>query len=180
MERYHDTEWGTPQWNDKKLFEALLLDSFQAGLSWAIILAKREGFKHAFDNYNAKKIAQYGRGEKKELLNNTAIIRNRLKIEAAIANAKVFLAIQKEYGSFAAYIWKFAKNTPIQNKWRKFQNIPAQTELSQKISKDMKERGFKFVGPTTIYAFMQGVGMVNDHLVSCFRHKELTETENKV
>ena len=180
MTAYHDTEWGTPQWNDRKLLEALILDTFQAGLSWAIILSKRKGFLYAFDNYNAKKIAQYNKKEKERLLNNRDIVRNRLKIEATIENAKAFLTTQKEFGSFAGYIWQPVNHTPIQNNWRKLQNIPTQTELSLIISKDMKERGFRFVGPTTIYAFMQGVGMVNDHLVSCFRHQELTKDINRV
>lgn len=178
MIKYHDTEWGTPQKRDIKLFEALVLDSFQAGLSWSTILNKRKNFKKSFDNYNIKKIARYNRGEVARLLLDKGIVRNRLKIQATIENAKAVILVKKEFGSFSNYMWKFVGDRAIQNSRKKLGNIPATTELSETISKDMKKRGFRFVGPTTIYALMQGVGMVNDHLVNCFRHKELID-ENR-
>lgn len=177
MIKYHDTEWGTPQKKDIKLFEALILDSFQAGLSWATILNKRKNFKKAFDNYNIQKIARYNRGEVARLLLDKGIVRNRLKIQATIENAKATISVKKEFGSFSNYIWQFVGDSAIQNSIKKMGDIPAKTELSEKISKDMKERGFRFVGPTTTYAFMQGVGMVNDHIVDCFRYKELLDKD---
>lgn len=172
MTKYHDTEWGTPQKGDIRLFEALVLDSFQAGLSWATILNKRKNFKKAFDNYNIQKIAKYNRGEVTRLLLDKGIVRNRLKIQATIENAKAAILVKKELGSFSNYIWYFVGDRAIQNSWKKMGDIPNKTKLSETISKDMKERGFRFVGPTTVYAFMQGVGMVNDHVVDCFRYKE--------
>ena len=165
---YHDTEWGRPLYDDKKLFEFLVLDTFQPGLSWAIILSKRKNFQKVFNNYNLSIISNYDRGEVNRLLQNKGIIRNKLKILAAIANAKAVLAVKKEFGSYSNYLWSFVKKRPIQNTYKREGDIPAQTELSHTISKDMKERGFAFVGPTTIYAYMQGIGMVNDHVVSCF------------
>lgn len=180
MTKYHDTEWGIPQKGDIRLFEALVLDLFQAGLSWATILNKRKNFKKAFDNYNIQKIAKYNRGEVTRLLLDKGIVRNRLKIQATIENAKATILVKKELGSFSNYIWHFVGDRAIQNSWEKMGDIPYKTKLSETISKDMKERGFRFVGPTTIYAFMQGVGMVNDHVVDCFRYKELTKTKKKV
>ena len=173
MRTYHDTEWGTPLHDDQKLFEALVLDGFQAGLSWSTILNKRDNFRKAFDNFEYKKIAKYSSNKIKALLSDQSIIRNRLKINAAITNAKAFLSIQKDFGSFDHYIWKFVDNKPIQNNFESFDQMPANTDLSIEISKDLKKRGFKFIGPTIIYAFMQGVGMVNDHLIKCFRYAEL-------
>ena len=173
MRTYHDTEWGTPLHDDQKLFEALVLDGFQAGLSWSTILNKRDNFRKAFDNFDYKKITKYSSNKINALLSDQSIIRNRLKINAAITNAKAFLAIQKEFGSFDQYIWKFVDNKPIQNNFESFDQMPAKTDLSIEISKDLKKRGFKFIGPTIIYAFMQGVGMVNDHLIKCFRYAEL-------
>jgi len=173
MRKYHDKEWGKPQHNDKILFEYLILDSFQAGLSWLTIIKKRKNFKKAFDNFNVKKVAKYGKRDFNCLMKDAGIIRNRLKINAAIINAQKFIEIQKEFGSFSKYIWKFVKNKPIKNKHKHMSTLRAHTSLSDKISKDLKERGFKFVGTTIIYAFMQGMGMVNDHTVDCFRYKEV-------
>ncbi len=170
---YHDTEWGVPLHDDDKLFEFLVLDTFQAGLSWSTILAKRENFRKAFDGFDAKKIAHYDESKVKSLLQDKGIVRNQLKIRAAINNAKLFLDIQKEYGSFDKYIWQFVNNKPIINSWEKTEDIPASTPESDAMSSDMKKRGFKFVGTTICYAFMQAAGMVNDHLVSCFRYKEV-------
>ena len=173
MIEYHDTEWGKPLFSDKKLFEALVLDCFQPGLSWAVILSKRDNFRKAFDNFQAEKIAKYGKGKKRILLKDSGIVRNRLKIEAAIGNAKAFLETRKEHKTFAKYFWGFVNEKPIQNSWKRIENIPKKTKLSETISFDMKKRGFRFVGSTTIYAYMQGVGMVNDHIAACFRHKEV-------
>jgi len=173
MHDYHDKEWGVPIHNDKKLFEFLILESFQAGLSWAIVLKKRENFRKAFANFNPKKISEFGDEKEKELLNDAGIIRNRLKISAAINNAKRFLKIKKDFGSFDKYIWSFVNHKPIQNNFKDIKKIPAKTEISDKMSKDMGERGFKFRGSTICYAFMQAVGMVNDHEVDCFRYKSL-------
>jgi len=174
MRAYHDTEWGTPCRNDRVLFEYILLDSFQAGLSWDIILTKRENFGKAFSDFDPAKIARYGKIKISALLKDTGIVRNRGKIEAAAANAKTFLAIQKKFGSFARYLGGMIdnKNRPVQNKWRREEDIPARTEAGDVIAKDLKKRGFKFFGPTTTYAFLQGAGLVNDHIVSCFRYKE--------
>ena len=169
---YHDTEWGRPLYDDKKLLEFLVLDTFQPGLSWAIILSKRKNFRKAFNNYNLSKISNYGRGEVNRLLQNKGIVRNKLKILATIANANAVLAVKKESGSFSNYLWEFVKKKPIQNTYKRVGDIPSQTELSHIISKDMKKRGFRFVGPTTIYAYMQGIGMLNDHLLSCFLRKK--------
>ena len=171
MRLYHDTEWGRPEHNDQKLFEFLVLDTFQAGLSWSIILSKRKNFKKAFNNYNLSKIANYGRGEVNQLLKDTGIVRNKLKILATIENAKAVLAVQKEFGSYDKYLWSFQNGKHQQNAYKRVGNIPAYTDKSEEISKDMKKRGFRFVGPTTIYAYMQGVGIVNDHLTSCFLYK---------
>ncbi len=170
---YHDKEWGVPVYNDNVLFEFLLLESFQAGLSWITILRKRENFKKAFDNFDYKKIALYDEQKKNELQNDAGIIRNKLKIKAAIGNAIAFQEIQKEFGSFSNYYWKFSNGKPIQNHWKTTKKVPAFTILSDTISKDLKKRGFKFVGSTIVYAFMQATGMVNDHVISCFKHAEL-------
>lgn len=171
---YHDNEWGTPLFDDKLLFEFLCLEGAQAGLSWVTILKKRENYRKAFDQFDAQKIALYNDTKVEELMQNTGIIRNRLKINAFITNAKIFLEIQQEYGSFKDYIWNFADNgTSLQNSWKTMSELPAETPLSQIMSKTLKKSGFKFIGPTICYAFMQATGMVNDHTTDCFRHKEL-------
>lgn len=171
--KYHDKEWGTPIHDDKKHFEFLVLESFQAGLSWLTILKKRENFKKAFDGFDPKKVARYNEKKIKKLLKDPGIIRNRRKIEAAINNAKRFLEVQNEFGSFDKYIWGFTDFKSKINSWKRMSQIPATTKLSDEISKDLKNRGFKFVGSTTIYAHMQAIGLVNDHIVSCFRYNEL-------
>jgi DNA-3-methyladenine glycosylase I len=167
---YHDTEWGVPLHDDRKLFEFLVLDAFQAGLSWAIVLKKREGFRKAFSNFDPRRVAKYDARKVKSLLADAGIIRNRLKIEATIANARAFLAVQREYGSFDRYIWQFTGGKTKQNRLRTLKQIPAHSAESDAMSRDLKERGFRFVGSTICYAFMQAAGMVNDHLVGCFRH----------
>jgi len=171
--KYHDEEWGVPTFNDEKQFEFLVLESAQAGLNWLTILRKRENYRKAYDGFNAEKIAAYNSEKVEELLNNPGIIRYRKKIEASINNAKQFLVIQKEFGSFCNYIWGFVDGKPIVNNYKELSEVPGKTELSERISKDLKSRGFKFLGPTIIYAHMQAVGLVNDHLESCFRHKEV-------
>jgi DNA-3-methyladenine glycosylase I len=173
MMKYHDIEWGVPLHNDKKLFEFLILEGFQAGLSWRTILHKRENFRKAFDNFDYNKVAKYDKRKINSLLKDAGIIRNKLKIEGAVANAKAFLLVRKEFGSFDKYIWGFVDGKPIQNNFKSLKDIPAKTKLSDKISDDLRKRGFKFVGSTIVYAHMQATGMVNDHLVSCYRHKEL-------
>jgi len=170
---YHDREWGVPVHDDRKLFESLVLDSMQAGLSWWIILKKRENFRKAFDDFDPQKVAEYDQKKIQSLLADEGIIRNRLKIEAAIQNAKAFLAVQKKFGSFDAYIWQFVGGKPRVNTWKKDKEIPAKTLESDALSKDLIDRGFKFVGSTICYAMMQAVGMVNDHTVDCFRYREL-------
>lgn len=165
---YHDNEWGNPVYDDETLFEFLLLESFQAGLSWITILKKRENFRKAFDDFNYKKIANYNEKKFDELIVNEGIIRNKLKIRAAITNAQLFQEIQKEFGSFSKYIWSFVDGKPIVNKFQTREEVPATTEISDTISKALKKRGFKFVGSTIIYAFMQATGMVNDHTTDCF------------
>jgi len=173
MIKYHDKEWGLPVHNDRKLFEFLILEGFQAGLSWRTILYKRENFRKAFDRFDFNKIAKYDRRKINSLLKNEGIIRNRLKIEAAITNAKAFLKVRKEFGTFNKYIWSFVNNKPIQNKFKSLKQLPARTELSDKISEDLKKRGFKFVGSTIVYAHIQATGMVNDHIINCYRHEEI-------
>ena len=173
MMRYHDTEWGVPLHDDRKLFEFLVLDAFQAGLSWAIVLKKREAFRKAFSNFDPRKVAKYGGNKVNALLADAGIIRNRLKIEATIANARAFLAVQREFGSFDRYIWQFTGGRTKINRCRTLRQIPCRSAESDAMSKDLKERGFRFVGSTICYAFMQAAGMVNDHLVSCFRHGEV-------
>src|SRR5579872_3408575 len=170
---YHDTEWGVPQHDDRALFELLILEGAQAGLSWSTILNKREGYRRAFDNFEARRIARYDARKIEQLLANPEIVRNRLKIAAAVQNAKAFLAVQKEFGSFDAYIWRFVGNRPIQNARRSLSEVQARTTESDAMSKDLKRRGFKFVGSTICYAFMQATGMVNDHVVGCFRRNEV-------
>ncbi len=172
MKGYHDKEWGTPVHNDRLLFEFLILEGIQAGLSWNIVLQKRENYRKAFDNFDYTNIANYGEEKIEELLQNKGIIRNRRKIQATITNAKAFVEMQKEFGSFDGYIWGFI-DKPIQNAWKSLEEIPAKTEISETISKDLKKRGFKFIGPTIVYAFMQAIGMVNDHTIDCFRYTEL-------
>jgi DNA-3-methyladenine glycosylase I len=173
MIEYHDTEWGVPLHDDRKLYEFLVLDGAQAGLSWTTILNKRENYRQAFDNFEFEKIAKYDEQKIQQLVQNPGIIRNRLKIQAFITNAKGVIHIRKEFGSFDQYLWAFAEKGPIDNALKSFADMPTQSPLSEKISKDLKRRGFKFVGPTIIYAFMQAIGMVNDHLVHCFRYAEL-------
>lgn len=170
---YHDTEWGVPVYDDAKLFEFLILETFQAGLSWITILKKRENFRAAFDNFDYKKITNYKEDKFDELINNAGIIRNKLKIRATISNATTFMEVQKEFGSFSKYIWGFVNGVPIKNKAIALSDVPATTELSDAISKDLKKRGFKFVGSTVIYAHMQATGMVNDHVEDCFRYTEV-------
>ena len=173
---YHDTEWGVPIHDDRLLFEFLILEGAQAGLSWSTILNKRENYRKAFDNFNALKIARYDQKKIKALLNDAGIVRNRLKINAAVQNAKSMLAVQKEFGSFDKYVWSFVGGKPIQNRPKTFTDVPARTPESDAMSKDLLKRGFKFVGSTICYAFMQAVGMVNDHTVDCFRCRELTKS----
>jgi DNA-3-methyladenine glycosylase I len=173
MTAYHDYEWGTPVHDDRRLFEALVLDGMQAGLSWKTILDKRENFRAAFDNFDPEKIARYTPARIEKLLANPGIIRNRRKIEAAIANAKACLAVRKEFGSFDAYLWNFVGGKQIDNGLTSLKQMPAESEESRRMSADLKKRGFRFVGPTICYAFMQAVGMVNDHLVTCFRHRQV-------
>jgi DNA-3-methyladenine glycosylase I len=170
---YHDHEWGVEIHDDRTLFEFLVLEGAQAGLSWSTILRKREGYRKAFDNFDARKISKYSENTVSRLLTNSEIIRNRLKINAAITNARAFLQVQKEFGSFDRYIWQFIHGKPVQNSWRKMTDIPSITPGSDAMSKDLQKRGFKFIGPTICYAFMQAVGMVNDHVVDCFRYREL-------
>ena len=172
--RYHDTEWGVPVHDDRLQFELLILEGAQAGLSWHIVLKKRENYRAAFDNFDAEKVARYGDKQIAELLGNAGIIRNRLKIHSAIQNAKAFLKAQAEFGSFDAYLWRFVDGKPIINHCKSMREVPARTALSDAMSKDLRQRGFKFVGSTICYAHMQAIGMVNDHLVTCFRHKELS------
>lgn len=170
---YHDKEWGVPVHDDRLLFEFLILEGAQAGLSWHTVLKKRENYRAAFDNFQAEKIARYGDKKIAALLDNAGIIRNRLKIHAAIQNARAFLTVQEEFGSFDAYLWRFVDGKPIINHRRSMKQVPARTKISDAMSKDLLKRGFKFVGSTICYANMQAVGMVNDHLVTCFRHREL-------
>ncbi|MBN2485003.1 MAG: DNA-3-methyladenine glycosylase I [Bacteroidales bacterium] len=170
---YHDKEWGKPVYDDQTIFEFLVLETFQAGLSWLTILKKRENFRLAFDNFDYRKIAAYDNEKLLALMGNAGIVRNRLKIEAAVTNAGAFMKIQEEFGTFSKYIWGFIGGKPIVNYYASIKEIPARTELSDKISIDLKKRGFKFTGSTVVYAHMQATGMVNDHMVHCFRHKEL-------
>jgi DNA-3-methyladenine glycosylase I len=170
-EEYHDNEWGVPVHNDRTHFEFLILEGAQAGLSWLTILKRREGYRKAFANFDPKKVAAYGESHIAKLLMDEGIIRNKLKIASAINNAKLFLEIQKEFGSFDHYIWQFVGGKPIQNHWQSIKEIPSETDESRALSKDLKKRGFNFVGPTVMYAHMQATGLVNDHTIDCFRYK---------
>ncbi len=168
--KYHDEEWGVPIHDDRKLFEFLILEGFQAGLSWITILRKRDNFRKAFDNFDADKIARYGKRKINSLLKDEGIIRNKLKVEAAVTNARAFLKVQEEFGSFDKYIWQFVNHKPVKNKFKSLKEVPASTEISDIMSKDLKKRGFKFVGTTICYAHMQATGMVNDHIITCWKH----------
>ena len=176
--QYHDKEWGVPVYSDRKLFEMILLEGAQAGLSWITILKKRENYRKAFDNFGAETIAKYNRRKVERLLKDEGIVRNRLKVEAFVHNAEAFLAVRREFGSFGRYIWRFVGGAPKLNARRALKDIPATTPESDAMSKDLKARGFKFVGSTICYAFMQAVGMVNDHTTDCFRHRELASIDN--
>lgn len=171
--RYHDREWGVPVHSDRKLFEFLILEGAQAGLSWSTILKKRPNYRKVYDNFDARKIARYNATKVRRLLKDPGIVRNRLKIRASILNAKAFLEIQKEFGRFDRYIWQFTGGKPVQNRRRNLRQVPARTRKSDAMSQDLKRRGFKFIGSTICYAFMQAVGMVNDHTLNCFRHRQL-------
>lgn len=170
---YHDEEWGVPVHDDRTLFEFLILEGAQAGLSWSTILKKRENYRRAFDNFDPQKVAAYDEDKIAALLEDAGIVRNRLKVRSAVQNAQAFLRVQEEFGSFDAYVWQFVGGKPIQNSWKTLGEIPAETEESRALSKDLKKRGFNFVGPTIIYAFMQAVGMVNDHLLHCFCYEKV-------
>jgi DNA-3-methyladenine glycosylase I len=171
--RYHDEEWGVPVHDDRLLFEFIILEGAQAGLSWRTVLNKRNNYRAAFDNFDAEKIARYNEAKVAKLLNNEGIIRNKLKVRSAVLNAKAFLKVRDEFGSFDRYMWRFVDGRPIINHLKSMKDIPAKTKISDALSKDLLQRGFKFVGSTICYAHMQAIGMVNDHLVTCFRHKEL-------
>ena len=171
--RYHDEEWGVPVHDDKKQFEFLILEGAQAGLSWSTILKKREGYRKAFADFDVEKVARFDENKIQKLLQNPEIVRNKLKVRSAVTNAQKFIEIQEELGSFDRYIWSFVDGEPVHNSWKTMKEVPATTENSDKLAKDLKKRGFKFVGSTIIYAHMQAVGMVNDHLISCFRHEEI-------
>ena len=173
MVAYHDEEWGVPLHDDRRLFEFLVLDAFQAGLSWSTILNKRENFRKALDDFDPARIARYNERKMEQLLSDSGIVRNRLKITATIGNAKAFLDVRDEFGSFDAFIWQFVANRPKQNKWKTLRQIPAKTKESDALSRVLKQRGFKFVGSTICYAFMQAAGMVNDHVVGCFRYQDI-------
>ena len=170
---YHDKEWGVPVWDDQTQFEFLILEGAQAGLSWMTVLKKRENYRRAFEGFDPQKVARYNKAKIRKLLGDAGIIRNRLKIESAVSNAKAYLKVQEEFGSFAAYSWRFVDGEPIINRWKTLKQMPATSSISEAFSKDLKQRGFRFVGPTIIYAHMQAVGMVNDHTTDCFRYREL-------
>ena len=170
---YHDEEWGAPLHDDRRLFEMLVLEGAQAGLSWLTILRRREAYRDAFDRFDPRAVARYGPRDVERLLADGGIVRNRRKIDSAVNNARAFLAVQEEFGSFDRYVWRFVDGRPIQNAWTKLQEVPAQTPVSGALSKDLRSRGFTFVGPTICYAHMQATGMVNDHLVGCFRHRDV-------
>ena len=179
LSQYHDTEWGVPLHNDRLLFEFLILEGAQAGLSWNTILQKREAFREAFDHFDAARIAKYNQRKVQQLLQNAGIIRNRLKIHSTISNAQAFLNIQKEVGSFDEYIWQFVKDRPIHNRWKSLKDVPAHTAESDAMSKDLKRRGFSFVGTTICYALMQATGMVNDHTTDCFRYRAINKLRSR-
>jgi DNA-3-methyladenine glycosylase I len=172
---YHDQEWGVPVHDDRHLFEMLILEGAQAGLSWSTILHKRDNYRLAFDNFEPGRVADYDQAKIEALMGNAGIVRNRRKIEAAVQNARAFLAVQQEFGSFDAYVWRFVGGQPLQNRWASLSELPAQTAASEAMSKDLRRRGFNFVGPTICYAFMQATGLVNDHVVDCFRHVEVAQ-----
>ena len=175
--RYHDEEWGVPVRDDRRLFEYLTLEGAQAGLSWSTILAKRENYRRAFARFDPAKVARFGPRDARRLMRDAGIVRNRLKIESTISNARAFLAVRRESGTFDAYLWAFVNGRPLQNSRRSMKDVPARTDVSDAISKDLKRRGFRFVGSTIVYAFMQAVGMVNDHLVNCYRHAPLASAK---
>lgn len=177
--RYHDEEWGVPVYDDQTQFEFLILEGAQAGLSWSTILKKREGYRYAFAGFDFEKVARFDEEKIRKLSNNPEIVRNKLKIRSAVNNAKRFLEIREAFGSFSSYIWSFVEGKPINNKWKSLDKVPAHTETSDKIAKDLKKRGFKFVGSTIIYAHLQATGLVNDHLTSCFRHEEIARLHHK-
>jgi len=176
--QYHDEEWGVPVHDDRTQFEFLVLESAQAGLSWSTILKKREGYRNAFADFNVSKVARFDEQKIQELLRDPEIVRNELKIRSAVSNARHFIEIKEEFGSFNDYIWSFVNGSPIQNRWETMDEVPANTEISQKLADDLKKRGFKFTGPTVLYAHMQATGMVNDHLTNCFRHKIIQKMGN--
>lgn len=176
---YHDNEWGVAIHDDRSLFEFLVLEGAQAGLSWSTILKKREGYRKAFDHFDVRKISRYSENDVFRLINNSNIIRNKLKINAAIVNARAFLQIQEQFGSFDHYIWQFVNGRPVQNSWEKMTDIPSRTPESEAMGKDLQKRGFKFVGTTICYAFMQATGMVNDHVVGCFRYEEINNQHGR-
>jgi DNA-3-methyladenine glycosylase I len=171
--RYHDNEWGVPIHNDKKLFEFLVLEGMQAGLSWITVLKKRQAFREAFDGFDFNAVAEYKQGKINSLLKNPCIIRNRMKVNSAVTNARAFLKVRNEFGKFNSYIWSFVDDKPIQNSWESIKELPAKTQISEEISRDLKKRGFSFVGPTIVYAYMQAIGMVNDHTKDCFRYRKI-------
>lgn len=171
MRKYHDEEWGVSSHDDRHLFEMLILEGAQAGLSWTTILKRREGYRRAYDGFDPAKVARYSEAKQEKLLRDPGIVRNRAKVAASVVNAKCFLALQKEFGSFDAYLWAFVKGKPIQSAHKSLNDLPAETDLAKRVSKDLTKRGFKFVGPTIVYAYLQAVGIVNDHLVDCPRHK---------
>jgi DNA-3-methyladenine glycosylase I len=177
---YHDDEWGVPVHDDRRLFEFLVLEGAQAGLSWLTILKKRANYRKAFDGFAVERVARYGRQDIARLLHDPGIVRNRLKIEAAIKNARGVLAIREEYGSFDTFLWGYVNGSPIRNIWKRITDIPAETKESERMSKELRKRGFNFVGPTICYAFMQAVGMVNDHIVDCFRYREVAKSSPKI
>ena len=179
MQRYHDKEWGTPVYNDRKLFEFIILEGAQAGLSWSTILNRREGYRKAFAGFDPEKVARYSVKKQEALLQNPGIIRNRLKVQSAVRNARAFLKIQEEFGSFSRYQWQFVDGKSLQNRLKTLKDLPVRTPQSDAFSRDLIQRGFNFVGSTIIYAHMQAVGMVNDHLISCFRHREVQKLFKK-
>jgi DNA-3-methyladenine glycosylase I len=178
--KYHDNEWGVPLHDDKKLFEFLILDAFQAGLSWWLILRRRNALREAFDNFDPEKVARYSSDDITRLMNTAGVIKNKAKILSSVTNAQKFLKIQAEFGSFDDFIWQFVKGKPINNKFTSFSEVPAETDESRAMSKELKRRGFKFVGPTICYAFMQAAGLVNDHLVDCFRYKQIRNAKTNL
>ncbi|HXZ23166.1 MAG TPA: DNA-3-methyladenine glycosylase I [Methanomassiliicoccales archaeon] len=171
MKQYHDEEWGRPEHDDKKLYEHLMLDVFQAGLNWLMIMRKRDAFREAFDGFDPAIVAKYGNAKVEKLMRTEGIVRNRAKIEAAIVNAKALLEVQKEFGSFDKYVWGFVGGKPVHNKWKSLNEIPSSTKVAEQMSEDLKSRGFKFVGPTVVYSFMQASGIVNDHILGCEQHE---------